>query len=99
VTLQMAILLGKGGIKTLEDLADAASDELRGWFETKNGERTRFPGILDSMQLSQEDADALIINARVTAGWIEAPPEPEIEETEEDPDAPKSEKLEDVFRT
>jgi transcription termination/antitermination protein NusA len=93
VTLPMAILLGKGGVKSLEDLADAASDELRGWFETKNGERVRFPGILDSLQLSQEDADALIINARVTAGWIEAPPEEEVEETEDG-----AETAESVFR-
>ncbi len=96
VTLPMAILLGKGGIKSLEDLADVVSDDLRGWFETKSGERVRHPGALESMQLSQEDADALIINARVAAGWIEAPPEPEAEE--EDPDAPRSERVEDVFR-
>jgi N utilization substance protein A len=92
VTLQMAILLGKGGVKTLEDLADAASDELRGWFETKNGERVRQPGILESMQLSQEEADALIINARVTAGWIEPPPVEEVAEEEE------GETAESVFR-
>ena len=92
VTLPMAILLGKGGVKSLEDLADAASDELRGWFETKNGERVRHPGILDSLSLSQEDADALIINARVTAGWIEAPEVEEVEESEE------GETAESVFR-
>jgi len=92
VTLPMAILLGKGGVKSLEDLADAASDELRGWFETKNGERIRHPGILDALSLSQEDADALIINARVTAGWIEAPEVEEVEESEE------GETAESVFR-
>jgi N utilization substance protein A len=48
------------------------------------------------MQLSQEDADALILNARVAAGWIEAPPEPEIEEGEEAEGG--GETVEDVFR-
>ncbi len=96
MTLPMAILLGKGGAKTLEDFAGLVADDLRGWFETKNGERIRHPGILDSMQLSQDDADALILSARVAAGWIEAPPEPEEEEV--DPNAPRSETIEDVFR-
>jgi len=46
---------------------------LRGWFETKGGERVREPGVLEDFQLSQEQADALILNARVAAGWIDAP--------------------------
>jgi N utilization substance protein A len=95
VTPQMAILLGKGDVKTLEDFAGLVADDLRGWFETKNGERIRHPGILDSLTLSQEEADALILGARVAAGWIEAPPEEEAveEEVEEG-----SETVESVFR-
>jgi len=97
MTLPMAILLGKGDVKNLEDFAGLVADDLRGWFEVKNGERVRMPGILESMQLSQEDADALILNARVAAGWIEAPPEPEEEEVEDDGE-PRAETVEDVFR-
>jgi len=93
MTPQMAILLGKGDVKTLEDFAGLVGDDLRGWFETKNGERIRHPGILDSLSLSQEDADALILGARVAAGWIEAPPEEEVVETEEG-----EETVESVFR-
>jgi transcription termination/antitermination protein NusA len=93
MTPQMAILLGKGDVKTLEDFAGLVGDDLRGWFETKNGERIRHPGILDSLQLSQEDADALILGARVAAGWIEAPPE---EEAAEEGEA--GETVESVFR-
>jgi N utilization substance protein A len=95
VTPQMAILLGKGDVKTLEDFAGLVADDLRGWFDTKNGERIRHPGILDSLSLSQEDADALILGARVAAGWIEAPPEEVVveEEVEEG-----SETVESVFR-
>ncbi len=95
MTPQMAILLGKGDVKTLEDFAGLVGDDLRGWFETKNGERIRHPGILDSMQLSSEDADALILGARVAAGWIEAPPE---EEVAEETGGEGEETVESVFR-
>src|ERR1700757_2944734 len=41
VTLPMAVALGEGDVKTVEDLAGLVPDDLRGWFETKNGERVR----------------------------------------------------------
>src|SRR6201996_5295720 len=71
VTLPMAVALGEAGVKTVEDLADLATDELRGAFESQNGERVRTPGALESFTLSPEDAEALIMRARVAAGWIE----------------------------
>jgi len=72
VTLPMSVALGEAGVKTLEDLADLATDELRGAFETHNGERVRVAGALESFNLSTEEAEALILRARVAAGWIEA---------------------------
>src|SRR5207253_7476509 len=78
VTLPMAVALGEGGVKTLEDLAGLVPDDLRGWYEAKDGERVRESGVLDAFGLSPEDAEALIMRARVAAGWIE--PEAEIEE-------------------
>jgi N utilization substance protein A len=80
VTLPIAVALGEGGVKTVEDLADLVPDDLRGWFETKNGERVRETGILEAFGLEPADAEALIMRARVAMGWIEAPPEPEIED-------------------
>lgn len=86
VTLPMAVALGEREIRTVEDLADLATDEVRGGFEVKNGERVRVPGALESFNLSQEDAEMLILQARVAAGWIDASelpqpePEPEFEE-------------------
>ena len=74
----MAVALGEGDVKTVEDLAGLVPDDLRGWFETKDGERVREPGILETFNLSPEDAEALIMRARVAMGWIE--PEPEVEE-------------------
>ncbi|MBI5939964.1 MAG: transcription termination/antitermination protein NusA [Caulobacterales bacterium] len=80
VTLPMAVALGEGDVKTVEDLAGLVPDDLRGWFESKDGERVREPGILEAFALSPDDAEALIMRARVVMGWIEAPPEPEYEE-------------------
>ncbi len=84
VTLPMAVALGEAGVKTVEDLADLATDEIRGAFESKNGERVRVPGALESFNLSTEEAEGLILRARVAAGWIEASAlEPAAEEAEE----------------
>jgi N utilization substance protein A len=41
-----------------------------GWVERKDGETTKHPGILDANEISREDAEALIMQARVAAGWI-----------------------------
>ncbi|TAJ41955.1 MAG: transcription termination/antitermination protein NusA, partial [Brevundimonas sp.] len=86
VTLAMAVALGEGGVKTVEDLADLATDEIRGGYEVKNGERVKVPGVLESFNLAQEDAEMLILQARVAAGWIDASelPQPAPEEAEED---------------
>jgi N utilization substance protein A len=83
LTVPMAIALGTGEVKTVEDLADLVPDDLRGWFEAKDGARVRQPGLLESFNLSPEDAEALIMRARVVMGWVEAPEvvedEPELE--------------------
>ncbi|MBO9547099.1 transcription termination factor NusA [Caulobacter sp.] len=79
VTLAMAVALGEGDVKTVEDFAGLVPDDMRGWFENKGGERVREPGILESFNLSPEDAEALIMRARIIMGWVEAPPEPEYE--------------------
>jgi len=79
VTLPMAVALGEGDVKSVEDLAGLVPDDLRGWFENRDGERVREPGILEAFALSPEDAEALIMRARIAMGWIEAPPEPEYE--------------------
>ena len=86
VTGAIAVALGEGGVKTVEDLADLATDEIRGGYEVKNGERVKVPGVLESFNLAQEDAEMLILQARVAAGWIDASelPQPEPEPEYED---------------
>jgi N utilization substance protein A len=80
VTLPMSVALGEGEVKSVEDLAGLVPDDLRGWFESKDGERVREPGVLESFALTPDAAEALIMRARVAMGWIEAEPEPEPEE-------------------
>ena len=85
VTTAMAAALGEHEIKTLEDLAGCATDDLLGYYEVtrepgKEKERVRVPGALEGFDLTAEDANAIIMKARVMAGWIEAPEEPEAEE-------------------
>jgi N utilization substance protein A len=79
----MLVKLGENEIKTVEDLAGCATDDLFGWSERKDGETTRYPGILDGFDLSRDDTESLIMQARVKAGWIKeedlAPP-PAVEE-------------------
>ncbi|MGZ6022110.1 MAG: helix-hairpin-helix domain-containing protein, partial [Rhizomicrobium sp.] len=76
VTPQMAVALGEAGIKTLEDLAGCATDDLLGYYEVnKDKERVRIPGCLEGFNLTSEDANAIVMKARVKAGWIEELPE------------------------
>jgi len=86
VTLPIAVALGEGGVKTVEDLADLSTDEIRGGYENRDGERVRVPGVLESFNLAVEDAEMLILRARVAAGWIseEDLPQPEPEYAEEE---------------
>jgi N utilization substance protein A len=83
ITTAMLVALGKDDVKTVEDFAGAVPDELVGWVERKDGETTRHPGSLDSFDLSRTDAEAMIMAARVKAGWITEedlnPPVPEEE--------------------
>ena len=82
LTKSMLVALGEHAIKTVEDLADCATDDLIGWSEKKDGSVTRHKGILDGFDVSRENAEQMILNARIHAGWIEAEPEPEAEADE-----------------
>jgi len=84
VTLPILVKLGENDVKTIEDLAGCATDDLTGWTERKDGESIKQLGYLDGIEISREDAEAMIMAARVLAGWIEASvPEAEVEEAPE----------------
>jgi len=80
LTPAMLVALGEAGIKSVEDLAGCASDELIGWSERKHNETIKHKGAFSDLEVSAEEANALIIAARVKAGWIEAPAETPAEE-------------------
>ena len=87
MTTAIMVRLGENEVKTIEDLAGCATDDLAGWTEQKNGEASREAGFLDGLDVSREDAEALIMQARLKAGWIDelpAPAEPE-DVAEEEP--------------
>ena len=75
VTTAMLVSFGENGIKTLEDLADCATDDLVGWTERskdRDVEPVRHKGVLDGFEVSRKDAEDMIMSARVLAGWITA---------------------------
>ncbi|MEC7234479.1 MAG: transcription termination/antitermination protein NusA, partial [Pseudomonadota bacterium] len=70
LTPAMLVRLGENDITTLEDFAGCVTDDLTGWFETVERKRVRQDGILDGFDISPEEAEALIMSARVKAGWV-----------------------------
>ena len=84
LTPQMLEALAKDGIKTLEDFATCADWELAGGWTTEGGSRKKDEGILEKFEMSLEEAQNLVMTARVMLGWVdptagEAPAEEEAE--------------------
>ncbi|MEI6797953.1 MAG: transcription termination factor NusA [Pseudomonadota bacterium] len=71
LTPQMLEALGKEGIKSLEDFATCADWELSGGWTTVNGQRVKDEGILEKFELSLEEAQTLVMTARVMLGWVD----------------------------
>jgi N utilization substance protein A len=71
VTAPMLVALGENGIKTLEELAGCAVDDLHGWIEPMGDTSTIHAGVLAGFGLSREECGAMIIKARVKVGWID----------------------------
>jgi N utilization substance protein A len=70
VTSKMLVKFGENDVKSVEDLAGCATDDLVGWTERKDGEAVKHAGYLDGIEMSREDAEAMIMQARLKAGWI-----------------------------
>jgi N utilization substance protein A len=79
LTTAMLVALGENGVKTVEDLADCATDDLIGWNERKDKESIHHDGILDAFSIGRAEAEQMILAARVKAGWIEEPVAEEVE--------------------
>ena len=71
LTPQMIEALAKDGVKTLEDFATCADWELAGGWTTENGERVKDDGILEPFDVSLEEAQHLVMTARIVLGWVD----------------------------
>ncbi|MCO4823274.1 MAG: transcription termination/antitermination protein NusA [Amylibacter sp.] len=70
LTPQMMVALAEDGVKTLEDFATCADWELAGGYTTIDGERVKDDGLLESFEVSLEEAQQLVMTARVMLGWV-----------------------------
>jgi transcription termination/antitermination protein NusA len=71
LTPQMLEALAKDGIKTLEDFATCADWELAGGWTTEGGVRKKDEGVLEPYDVSLEEAQMLVMTARVMLGWVD----------------------------
>lgn len=81
LTPQMIEALAKDDVKTLEDFATCADWELAGGWTTVDGERSKDDGILEPFDVSLEEAQHLVMTARILLGWVD-PADLEVEEEE-----------------
>ncbi|AXT27553.1 transcription termination/antitermination protein NusA [Ruegeria sp. AD91A] len=83
LTPQMVEALAKDDVKTLEDFATCADWELAGGWTTVDGERVKDDGVLEPFGVTLEEAQDMVMTARILLGWVDPA---ELEQAEEDVD-------------
>jgi len=95
LTPQMFVALAEDGIKTLEEFAQCADWELAGGYTTIDGKRVKDDGLLEQFDVGLEEAQQLVMTARVMLGWLTQEEldaqNAENEESEEDADDQEAE--------
>lgn len=71
LTPQMVEALAKDDVKSLEDFATCADWELAGGWTTVNGERIKDEGVLEPFGVSLEEAQNMVMTARILLGWVD----------------------------
>ncbi len=71
LTPQMVEALAEDGVKTLEDFATCADWELAGGWTVVDGQRHKDEGVLEKFEVSLEEAQNLVMTARVMLGWVD----------------------------
>ncbi len=71
LTPQMIEALAMDGVKTLEDFATCADWELAGGWTTVDGERVKDDGVLEKFDVSLEEAQNMVMTARIMLGWVD----------------------------
>ncbi|KGM89799.1 NusA antitermination factor [Roseovarius mucosus DSM 17069] len=93
LTPQMVLALAEDDVKSLEDFATCADWELAGGWTTVKGERVKDEGILEKFDVSLEEAQNMVMTARVMLGWVD-PTELEADSDEADIDGDDDEEAE-----
>jgi transcription termination/antitermination protein NusA len=71
LTPQMLEALAEDGVLTLEDFATCADWELAGGWTTEGGERKKDDGVLEKFDVNLEEAQNLVMTARIQLGWVD----------------------------
>ncbi|MDE9450187.1 transcription termination/antitermination protein NusA [Aliiroseovarius sp. Z3] len=90
LTPQMVEALAEDGVKSLEDFATCADWELAGGWTTVDGERSKDDGSLEKFGVTLEQAQDMVMTARILLGWVD-PADLEAEEAEEEADTEEAE--------
>ncbi|MFT6774568.1 MAG: N utilization substance protein A [Paracoccaceae bacterium] len=72
LTPQMILALAKDGVLTLHEFATCADWELAGGWSQIDGKRVKENGLLEEFDMSLEEAQSLVMTARVIVGLIDA---------------------------
>ncbi|WP_412551391.1 transcription termination factor NusA [Shimia sp. MIT910701] len=89
LTPQMIEALAKDGVLNLEDFATCADWELAGGWTTNGTERVKDDGVLEPFGVTLEEAQDMVMTARIVLGWVDpaeleaAAEEGEVDATEE----------------
>ena len=83
LTPQMVEALAEDGVKSLEDFATCADWELAGGWTTVDGERSKDDGSLEKFGVTLEQAQDMVMTARILLGWVD-PADLETDEAEEE---------------
>jgi N utilization substance protein A len=71
LTPQMVLALAKDGVTTLDEFAKCADWELAGGFTTVDGKRVKDDGLLEAFDISLEEAQYLVMKARIELGIVD----------------------------
>jgi len=71
LTAQMVLALAKEGITSLDEFAKCADWELAGGYTVVEGKRVKDDGILEPFDISLEEAQFLVMKARVELGIVD----------------------------
>jgi N utilization substance protein A len=85
LTPQMVQALAEDDVKSLDDFATCADWELAGGWTTVNGERVKDDGLLEKFDVSLEEAQTMVMTARVMLGWVD--PDDLADDSDADDDA------------